>query len=82
MTAVVAATASVELEQRLAAATGSAVEVLPPGPLPSDLGQLLRQLGRPAVPGVVVLDCDLGQADVLALATRLSGEPGGPRAGR
>jgi pilus assembly protein CpaE len=79
VTGVVAATASVELERRLAAATGAAVAVLPPGPLPSDLGHLLEQLGRRTVPGVVVLDCDLGQADALALATRMSREPGGPR---
>jgi len=79
MTDVVAATASLELEQRLAAATGSTLTVLPPGPLPDDLGHLLHQLGRSSAPGVVVLDCDLGQTEALNLAGRLSADPAGPR---
>jgi pilus assembly protein CpaE len=79
MTDIVAATASVELEHRLAAAASGAMAVLPPGPLPTDLGQLLQQLGNPTVPAVVVLDCLLGQTEALALSDRLSREPGGPR---
>lgn len=73
---IVAATASAELEQRLVAAAQGAVAVLPPGPLPDDLGQLLHQLGRSTVPAVVVLDCALGQPEALALAGRLSGAAG------
>ncbi len=74
---IVAATASAELEQRLAAATGGALTSLPPGPLPTDLDELLRQLDG-AVPAVVVLDCDLGRTEALALAAHLA-QAGGPR---
>jgi pilus assembly protein CpaE len=76
---IVVATASVELEQRIVAASPGAVHVLPPGPLPSDLRELLAQLGRTAPPSVVVLDCVLGQAEALALAARLSAASVGPR---
>ena len=76
---IVAATASAELEQRLvAAAAAGTVAVLPPGPLPGDLAGLLQQLGRATVPGVVVLDCVLGEPEALALAARLT-TAGGPR---
>lgn len=75
---IVAVTASPELEQRLSAAAPAPVVVLPPGPLPTGLGQLLQGLGRSAVPAVVVLDCALGQAEALALAGRLVAA-GGPR---
>ena len=75
---VVVATASSELEQRLAAATAGALAVLPPGPLPADPGRLLLQLARPTLPGVVVLDCALGRPEALELATRLT-QTGGTR---
>jgi len=78
VTAVVAATASLELEQRLTAAAGNALTLLPPGPLPTDLAGLLKELGRSSVPAVVVLDCVLGEPEALALAGRLTAT-GGPR---
>src|SRR4051812_26154103 len=79
MSDIVLATASVELEQRLVVAAPGAVHVLPPGPLPSDLRQLLAQFGRTMAPSVVALACVLGRGEALALAARLSGVPGGPR---
>jgi pilus assembly protein CpaE len=79
VTAIAAATASVDLEERLATALGGAVTMLPPGPLPTDLAHLRGQLGGSGTPSVVVLDCGLGQTEALALAGRLAGEPGGPR---
>ena len=69
---VVLATASAELEQQVAAAAPGPLTVLPPGPLPADVPQLLAQAGRTSLPAVVVLDCSLGQPEALGLAGRLS----------
>jgi pilus assembly protein CpaE len=79
MTDIAAATASLDLEQRLLAATGGVATLLPQGPLPSDLGQLVAQLGQPLPPQVVVLDCALGSEDALLLAGRLAEEPLAPK---
>ena len=79
MSDLVLATASVELELQVTAAASGDVRVLPPGPLPSDVAQLLTQAGRTTPPAVVVLDCALGQQEALALAGRLSATAGAPR---